>query len=117
MKTLRNKVNLIGNLGTNPEVKLLEGGNKLAKVTIATNESFKNNKGEKVTETQWHNLVAWGKNADVLEKYTKAGSKVVIEGKLMNRHYTDKTGQKRYITEVEVSEVMILSWAKDKEVA
>jgi len=109
MKTLRNKVNLIGNLGMTPEIKSLDGGQKLAKVSIATNETYKNNKGEKVTETQWHNLVAWGKVAEVLEKYTKVGSKVAVEGKLVNRQYKDKEGQKRQITEVQLSEVMILS--------
>ncbi len=109
MKTLRNKVNLIGNLGMTPEVKSLDGGQKLAKVSIATNETYKNNKGEKVTETQWHNLIAWGKVAEVLEKYTKVGSKVAVEGKLVNRQYTDKAGQKRQTTEVQLSEVMVLS--------
>ncbi len=108
MKTLRNKVNLIGNLGMNPEIKTLEGGQKLAKVSIATNESYKNSKGERVTETQWHNLVAFGKTAEILERYTKVGSKVVVEGKLVNRQYNDKTGQKRYITEVQLNEVMLL---------
>ncbi len=109
MKTLRNKVNLIGNLGMTPEIKSLDGGQKLAKVSIATNETYKNNKGEKVTETQWHNLVAWGKVAEILEKYTKVGSKVAVEGKLVNRQYTDKAGQKRQSTEVQLSEIMILS--------
>ncbi len=109
MKTLRNKVNLIGNLGMTPEIKSLDGGQKLAKVSIATNETYKNNKGEKVTETQWHNLIAWGKVAEVLEKYTKVGSKVAVEGKLVNRQYTDKAGQKRQTTEVQLSEVMVLS--------
>lgn len=114
MKTLRNKVNLIGNLGINPEIKTLDKGGKLAKVTIATNETYKNAKGEKITETQWHNLIAWGKTADILERYTKAGSKVAIEGKLVNRSYTDKAGQKKYITEVEINEVMVLSnWNKE----
>ena len=109
MKTLRNKVNLIGNLGMTPEIKSLDGGQKLAKVSIATNETYKNNKGEKVTETQWHNLVAWGKVAEIFEKYTKVGSKVAVEGKLVNRQYTDKAGQKKQITEVQISELMILS--------
>jgi single-strand DNA-binding protein len=108
MKTLRNKVNLIGNLGVTPEIRTLEGGSKKASVTIATNESYKNAKGEKVTETQWHNLVAWGRNADLLEKYTKAGSRIAVEGRLVNRQWTDKTGQKRYTTEVVVNEIMLL---------
>jgi single-strand DNA-binding protein len=116
MKTLRNKVNLIGNLGINPDVKELDGGKKLAKVTIATNETYRNTKGEKVTETQWHNLVAWGKTAELLERFTKAGTKVVVEGKLVNRQYTDKAGQKRYSTEVQVNELMVLSKWNNEEV-
>lgn len=116
MKTLRNKVNLIGNLGMTPEIKNLASGQKLAKVSIATNETYKNNKGERVTETQWHNLIAWGKVAEILEKYTKVGSKVAVEGKLVNSQYTDKAGQKKYSTEVEISEVMLLS-ASEKETA
>lgn len=108
MKTIRNRVNLIGNLGMKPEFKILDGGQKLAKVSIATNETYKNAKGEKVTETQWHNLIAWGKTAEILERYTKAGSKVAVEGKLVNRQYTDKAGQKRYLTEVQISELLLL---------
>ena len=115
MRNLKNRVNLIGNLGMNPEIKKMESGQKLAKVSIATNESYKNNKGERVTETQWHNLVAWGKLADIIEKYTKVGSKVVVEGKLMTRQYTDKAGLKKQITEIQVSEMMILNGAS-KEV-
>jgi single-strand DNA-binding protein len=108
MKTLRNKVNLIGNLGINPEVRTTDSGTKSARVSIATNDSYKNTKGEKVTETQWHNLIAWGKNAELLEKYTKAGSKIAVEGKLVNRQWTDKAGQKKYSTEVVVNEIMLL---------
>lgn len=108
MNALRNKVQLIGNLGMNPEVKVLDGGKKLAKMSIATNESYKNAKGEVVKETQWHNLVAWGKTADIIEKYLKKGSEVAIDGKLMSRTYTDKEGAKRYITEIQVNEVLLL---------
>ena len=108
MKTLRNKVQLIGNLGVNPEVKTLDGGKKLAKMSIATNESYKNVKGELVKETQWHNLIAWGKTADIIEKYLKKGSEAAIEGKLINRNYTDKEGLKRYVTEIQVNELLML---------
>jgi single-strand DNA-binding protein len=108
MNALRNKVQLIGNLGMNPEVKVLDGGKKLAKMSIATNESYKNAKGELVKETQWHNLVAWGKTADIIEKYLKKGSEVAIDGKLMSRTYTDKEGTKRYVTEIQVNEVLLL---------
>jgi single-strand DNA-binding protein len=115
MRNLKNRVNLIGNLGMNPEIKKMESGQKLAKVSIATNESYKNNKGERVSETQWHNLVAWGKLADIIEKYTKVGSRVVVEGKLTTRQYTDKAGLKKQITEIQVSEMMILNGAGKEE--
>ena len=108
MNTLRNKVQLIGNLGQNPEVKELNGGKKVAKFSLATNETYRNKAGEKVTDTQWHNLVAWGKTAEIIEKYLKKGSEVAIEGKLLNRNYTDKEGVKRYVTEIQVSELLML---------
>lgn len=112
MNALRNKVQLIGNLGMDPEVKSLDGGKKLAKMSIATNENYKNAKGEKVTETQWHNLIAWGKTAEIVEKFLKKGSEVAVEGKLINRNYTDKEGIKRYVTEIEVSELLMLDSKK-----
>ena len=98
MSTLRNKVQLIGNLGNNPEIITLESGKKLAKISIATNETFKNAQGEKVTDTQWHNVVAWNKTADIIEKYLQKGSEVAIEGKLTSRSYEDKDGTKKYIS-------------------
>ena len=108
MNNLRNKVQLIGNLGMNPEIKTLESGKKLAKFSIATNESYKNAKGEKIEDTQWHNLIAWGKTADIIEKYLEKGNEVAIEGKLTNRSYDDKEGNKRYITEIVVNEILML---------
>jgi single-strand DNA-binding protein len=109
MNTLKNKVQLIGNLGNAPEVKILDGGSKLARLSLATNETYKNSKGEKVTETQWHNVIAWGKTAEIVEKYFTKGIEVMIEGKLISRNYTDKEGVKRYITEVQANELLILS--------
>ncbi len=108
MYALKNKVQLIGNLGNAPEIKTTEGGKKLARFSMATNESYRNAKGEKITETQWHSLVAWGKVADIAEKYLVKGSELAIEGKLMNRSYTDKEGVKKYITEVQVAEMLLL---------
>lgn len=108
MYALKNKVQLIGNLGNAPEVKTTENGKKLARFAVATNESYRNANGEKVTETTWHNLVAWGKVADIAEKYLSKGSEVAIEGKLINRSYTDKDGNKKYITEVQVNELLML---------
>ncbi len=108
MYALRNKVQLIGNLGNAPEVRTTESGKKLAQFNIATSESYRNAKGEKVTETQWHRVVAWGKVAEIAEKYLDKGREVALEGKLVNRSYTDKEGNKKYITEVQVSELLLL---------
>uniref|UniRef100_UPI0035C84B2E single-stranded DNA-binding protein n=1 Tax=Aurantibacter sp. TaxID=2807103 RepID=UPI0035C84B2E len=108
MNTLRNKVQLIGNLGNDPEIINLESGKKMAKFSIATNESYKNIKGEKIVDTQWHNIVAWGKTADIIEKYVSKGKEIAIEGKLTSRSYDTKEGNKRYITEVVCNEVLLL---------
>lgn len=112
MNGLKNKVTLIGHLGMEPELKQTEGGYKLAKFSLATNESYKNSKGEKVTETQWHNLIAWGKTAEFLGKYVHKGNEVVVEGKLLNRNYTDKAGVKKYITEIQVNDVLVVGGKK-----
>jgi single-strand DNA-binding protein len=109
MNNVKNKVQLIGNLGNAPEVKVLDGGKKLARMSLATNETYKNAKGEKITETQWHNIIAWDKAAEIVEKYFTKGLEVLIEGKLVNRNYTDKEGIKRYTTEVQASELLILT--------
>ena len=108
MNALRNRVQLIGNLGTEPEIITLESGKKLAKFSIATNETYKNAKGEKVTDTQWHNVVAWNKTAEIIEKYVQKGNEVVVEGKLTSRSYETKEGDKRYITEVVCNELLML---------
>lgn len=109
MSTLRNKVQLIGHLGNNPEIINLENGNTLAKFSLATNESYKNNKDEKVTNTHWHTIVAWGKTAKIVESYFVKGKEVAIEGKLTNRSYETKEGEKRYVTEVVANELLMLS--------
>ena len=108
MNALRNKVQLIGNLGANPEVINLESGKKIAKFSVATNETYKNAQGDKVQETQWHNVVAWGKTAEIVEKYLTKGNEVAVEGKLVNRSFDDKEGNKRYVTEVVVNELLML---------
>jgi single-strand DNA-binding protein len=108
MYALKNKVQLIGNLGNAPEVKTTESGKKLARFRVATDETYRNAKGEKVTETTWHNIVAWGKVAELAEKYLTKGKEVAIEGKLINNSYTDKDGNKKYSTEVQVSEILML---------
>ena len=108
MSTLRNKVQLIGNLGQDPEVVKLDSGKNLVKFSLATNETYKNQQGEKVTETQWHNLVAWGKTAEIIEKYVTKGKEVAVEGKLTYRNYEDKSGVKRYFTEIVVTDLQML---------
>ncbi|WP_026703877.1 single-stranded DNA-binding protein [Flavobacterium soli] len=108
MNALRNRVQLIGNVGNDPEIKTFEGGKKVANLTVATNESYKNDKGEKVEQTEWHRVVAWGKTAEIIERFVTKGKEVAIEGKLTHRSYDDKNGEKRYITEVVVNDILLL---------
>lgn len=109
MNSLRNSVQLIGNLGKDPEMTTLEKGKKITRATIATNESYKSSNGEKVTETQWHNLVAWDAKAEFMEKYLKKGNEVIIKGRISNRSYEDKSGVTKYISEIIVSEIVKLT--------
>ena len=109
MNALRNKVQLIGNLGGDTEIINTENGSKLAKFSLATNENYKNAEGEKVTDTQWHNIVAWGKTAEIVENYLTKGKAVMIEGKLVNRSYENAEGEKRYITEIKCNELLMLN--------
>ena len=108
MNSLRNRVQLIGNLGMNPQIKIMESGSKLAKFTLATNETHTNASGEKVTETEWHQVVAWNKTADLIESYLQKGKEVALEGKLVTRSWEDGNGVKKYTTEVVCSEVLFL---------
>ena len=108
MYTLKNKVQLIGNLVMAPEVRTTKTGKKFARFSMATSEIYKDANGEKVKDTQWHNLVAWGKVADLVEKYLVKGAEVAIEGKLINNNYTDKDGNKKYSTEVHVNELLLM---------
>ncbi len=114
MYALKNKVQLIGHLGAAPEVKTTESGKKYAKFSVATNENYRNSTGEKVSETTWHNLIAWGKVAEIAEKYLNKGAEVAIEGKLINNSYTDKGGNKKFSTEVQVNELLMLG-SRNKE--
>jgi single-strand DNA-binding protein len=108
MNAMRNKVQLIGHVGQEPEIKAFDGGKKVANITIATNEYYTNDKGEKVEETQWHRVSAWGKLADIIEKYVTKGKEIAIEGKLTHRSYDDKDGNKRYVTEVVANDLLLL---------
>lgn len=105
--SIRNKVTLIGHTGKEVEIINFENG-KLAKVTLATNDFYTNAKGDKVEETQWHNLVVNGKLADVMEKYVTKGKEIAVEGKIQYKTYEDKDGVKRYSTEIRVEELMLL---------
>ena len=108
MNTLRNKVQLIGNLGQNPEVRTFDNGKSVARFSLATTDSYRDASGKKITETQWHNLVAWGNLAKLVEKYLIKGSEVAVEGKLTHRSYDDKDGKKSYFTEVVMTEMVML---------
>ena len=104
---MKNRVQLIGHVGQEPEIKNLESG-RVANFTIATNENYTNAKGEKVEQTEWHRVVAWGKLAEIMEKYVTKGKEIVVQGKLTYRSYEDKNGEKRYITEVVANDILLL---------
>ena len=108
MSTLRNKVQLIGNIGSDPKVTVLESGSKTVRFSMATNEYYRNAKGEKVQSTQWHNVVAWDKRADVIEQYAHKGKEIAIEGKLISRSYTNEMDVKCYVTEIVATEILLL---------
>lgn|SRR5690606_10611367 len=115
MNTLKNSVRLTGFLGSAPEVKSFSNDKSLARVSIATNERYRNQQGEWVTDTQWHNLVFWGRKAIFASESLSKGTEVSIEGKLVNRQYQDKNGVMRYSTEVNVNEVLILTRSEKPE--
>ena len=108
MNNLRNRVQLIGHVGNDPEIKTFEGGKKLATITLATNDHYKNAKGEKIEQTEWHRLTAWGTTADIIEQFVKKGKEIAVDGKITHRSYDDKNGEKKFITEVTISEVLLL---------
>lgn len=114
MNTLRNKVSLIGRLGAQPEVVTFDSGRTLARFSLATNESYKNKEGEWQESTQWHNITAWGKTADLIGKLLNKGQEVVVEGKLVNNSYETKEGEKRYGTTIEINEFLLLAPKNDK---
>jgi len=107
MTTLKNHVQLIGRLGNDPQVRTFDSGKKMATFSLATNETYLNAKGEKVEDTQWNNIVIWGKKADIAEKYLKKGSEVAVQGKLINRSY-ESNGEKKYVTEISLNELLMM---------
>jgi single-strand DNA-binding protein len=115
MNNLRNSVRLIGNLGQDPETKTLENGKKVVHFTLATKEDFKNGDGQKVSETTWHNIVAWNGLADVAGRYLKKGKEVAVEGRIVYRSYEDKKGVTKNITEIVLNDLALLRSSKEKE--
>lgn len=105
---MKNKVQLIGHVGQEPEIKTFDGGKKVANISLATNDSYTNAKGEKVEDTQWHKVKAWGKLAEIIEKYVTKGKEICVEGKLTYSDYIDKDGEKRYVTEIVISDLLLL---------
>ena len=108
MNSLKNKVQLIGHLGAAPEVKTIANGNTLARLRIATTDSYRNAAGESVKDTQWHSVVFWGKAAEIAGKYLSKGSEVMIEGRLTYREYAAQDGTKRYFTEIAGNELLLM---------
>ena len=106
---MKNLVQLIGHVGQEPEIKNLEAGKKLANISIATNEVYYRENGDIVEKTEWHRVTAWGKVAEIIEKYVTKGKEIAIEGKLTHRSYDDKDGNKRYVTEIVANEILLLS--------
>jgi single-strand DNA-binding protein len=104
-----NKVILVGNLGKDPEIRHLEGGTAVAKFTLATSESYKDKSGQRIDQTEWHNIVVWRGLAEVAEKYLKKGMTIYVEGKLRTRSWDDKEGKKNYTTEIVADTFTILS--------
>lgn len=108
MSTLKNYVRLTGHLGSDPEIKIFADNKNMARVSLATNERYRNTDGDWMTDTQWHNLVFWGKNAILAEQALTKGTEISVEGRLVNRSYVDKDGITRYITEVVVNETLLV---------
>ncbi len=105
---MKNRVQLIGRVGQDPEVKSLEDGKKVATVSIATNDVYYKDNGDKVEQSEWHRVTAWGKTAEIIEKYVVKGKEIAIEGKLSHRSYEDKEGNKKFVTDVVANEVLLL---------
>ena len=113
MNSLANRVTLIGNLGKDPETKTTETGKKITHFTLATNDGYKNNEGERVKETTWHNIVAWNGLADIAGKYLKKGKEVAVEGRIVYRTYEDKKGVSKNITEIVLNDLVLLRNGKE----
>lgn len=108
MTNLKNSVRLIGHVGQKPEIRTTSNGKKVASFSLATNDTYKDTNGQKVSETMWHSLIAWGKQVDFIERHIDKGDEIAIEGKLTNRNYVDKNGVKKYLTEIVVNDFLLM---------
>lgn len=108
MRTLKNRIQLIGNVGKDPEFRMLDSGKHVSNFSMATSDSYKNAAGEKTVDTQWHQIVAWGGLAEIADKYLKKGSEVAVQGKLIHRNYEGPDGQKRYVSEIIADEILLM---------
>jgi single-strand DNA-binding protein len=115
MKNMRNSVRLVGNVGVDPRITNFESGKKKASLVLATNERYKNAQGEWVSETQWHQVVAWGREAAIIEKFVEKGKELSVEGKLVHRNFTDKSGATRYVTEIVLSDLLLMNQPRRAE--
>ncbi len=115
MNTLKNRVTLIGNLGQDPETKTTETGKKVTHFTLATDDGYKNSEGQKISETTWHNIVAWNGLADIAGKYLKKGRQVAVEGRIVYRSYEDKKGITKSITEIVLNDLVLLRNGKEDQ--
>ncbi len=115
MNSMKNRVTLIGNLGRDPETKTLENGKKVTHFTLATNDGYKNADGQKVTETTWHNCVAWNGLADTVSRFLKKGKEVAVEGRIVYRTYEDKKGVSKNITEININDLVLLQSGKKEK--
>jgi single-strand DNA-binding protein len=114
MNTLKNRVTLIGNLGQDPEIKTTETGKKVTHFTLATDDGYKNSEGQKISETTWHNIVAWNGLADIAGRFLKKGRQVAVEGRIAYRSYEDKKGATKYITEIVCNDIILLRSGKEQ---
>lgn len=115
MKNMRNSVRLVGNVGIDPQITTFESGKKKASMVLATNEKYKNVQGEWVTDTQWHKVVAWGREAAIIEKFVEKGKELTIEGKLIHRSYTGKEGTVKYVTEIVLHDLLLMQAARQPQ--
>ena len=115
MNSLKNRVTLIGNLGQDPEIKTTETGKKVTHFTLATKDGYKNADGQKVSETTWHNIVAWNGLADIAGRFLKKGREVAVEGRIVYRNYEDKKGATKYITEIVLNDLILLRSGKGQD--